>query len=53
MVAWLDVQIEGAGVSKIPSGLWLGIAGDGIYGHELIQEEEHVREGDKGLIFCI
>lgn len=38
VMARLDVQVKGAGVSKISSGLWLGITGDGIRGHELIQE---------------
>lgn len=38
VMARLDVQVEGAGVSKISSGLWLGLAGVGIRGHEVIQE---------------
>lgn len=38
VMARLDVQVKGAGVSKISSGLWLGITGEGIRGHELIQE---------------
>lgn len=34
-VAWLDVQVEGVGMSKILSVLWLGIAGDTICEYEL------------------
>lgn len=37
----------------MPPGTWLGSAGDAICGHELIQEEKRIREGETGSVFFI
>lgn len=43
--AWLDVEVGGEGMLKVPPGFWLGVAGDATHGHERVQEEKHLKGG--------